>query len=146
MGECMRVDNIDDQIIVYLTNIINEDLEIICEQVINKLKKYYGIELKGFYEVTIYYDLNYGMVLVFNLEDLDLYYDYSKVDLHIIKKDSTFLLEIKDILDIATDEYYFYNDKYYLSIKDINVNNLEFGKLVYDTEEILKKAIVCKIP
>ncbi len=134
----MRVDNIDEKLIVFLKGIIDDDLEHLCRKTINKLKKYYDIELKGFYNVNIFIDNNYGTILEFSLEDLDLYYDYSKVDLHIIKKEIIFLYQVDDILDFKAKSFYFYKDKYYIPLDSINLKETEFVKLIYNnTNEII---------
>ncbi len=139
MGECMRVDSVDKKIIVYLKKADTSDVDSLCQNIIAKLKKYYDMTFSGFYEAFIYNDCHYGAVIEFIADDLDLYYDYSKVDLHIIKKDVTFLYQIDDILSLDVKPFYYYQGNYYIDIKQIDINNIEFGKLVYlNTDEILK--------
>lgn len=146
MGEYMKVDNIDEKLIVYLRDIDSDDLELLCEDVISKLKDYYNIELRGFYDVYIYIDQAYGTIMEFILEELDLYYDYSKVDLHIINKQQTFLYEVNDILDLNVDTFYLYQNKYYIPLEHMALQDFEFGRVVYhDTNDILNSGIKCKI-
>lgn len=143
----MKVDNIDDKIIIYLRDMYSDDLEDLCQNIIEKLKKYYNIQLKGFYEVNMYVDKTYGTVLEFNLEELDLYYDYNDIDLHIIKKDGTFLYQVDDIFDINIDYFYLYNNNFYIPVLGQNNIDCEFGKLIYHhTKEIIDKGIKCKVP
>ena len=142
----MKVDSIDNKIIIYLRDINSSDLEELCRDVINKLNDYYNIELKGFYDVIIYIDSKYGSVLEFILEDLDLYYDYSKVDLHIIKKDVNFLYQVDDILDLNIDKFYLYHNKYYIPLDNLTLRNIEFGRIIYqNTNQIIRNgSLMCK--
>lgn len=138
----MKIDYSHEKIIVYLLSNFDEDLEELCLNVINKLKKYFNIELKGFYDVNIYRDINYGTILEFVLEQSELYIDFTKVDLHISDFSSTsFLYEIEDILDVDVNKFYLYDNKYYISLDDLDIKNTEFGNLIYkDTDDIISKA------
>lgn len=138
----MKIDYSHEKIIVYLLSNFDEDLEELCLNVINKLKKYFNIELKGFYDVNIYRDINYGTILEFVLEQSELYIDFTKVDLHISDFSNTsFLYEIEDILDVDVNKFYLYDNKYYISLDHLDIKNTEFGNLIYkDTDNIISKA------
>ena len=138
----MKIDYSHEKIIVYLLSNFDEDIEELCLNVINKLKKYFNIELKGFYDVNIYRDINYGTILEFVLEQSELYIDFTKVDLHISDFSNTsFLYEIEDILDVDVNKFYLYDNKYYISLNDLDIKNTEFGNLIYkDTDNIISKA------
>ena len=140
MGECMKVEYVDNMLIIYLKDIIVDDIEDLCQDIIDKLELYFNIILKGFYDVNVYVDKRYGIVLEFIMEELDLYIDISKVELHFIDNINNFLYEIFDILDVNVKQFYLYNGKYYISLDNVDNSNIEFGRIIYkNTEEIINK-------
>ena len=48
-----------------------DELEDYLKKFFNRLKEYYDIEVKGFYDIDIYIDKNYGAVLDINRDDID---------------------------------------------------------------------------
>lgn len=140
MGECMKVEYVDNMLIIYLKDIIVDDIEDLCQDIIDKLERYFNIILKGFYDVNVYVDKRYGIVLEFIMEELDLYIDFSKVELHFIENNNNFLYEIFDILDVNVKQFYLYNGKYYITLDNVDNSNIEFGRIIYkNTEEIINK-------
>lgn len=127
----------DDKLVIYL-NINNKiDDEELCNSIINKLDKYYNITLKGFYDVNIYNDNNY-YIIEFIEDNIDVSDYYNKVDLHIKSIPIKILFNIDDIFNINTDYFYLYNDKYYIFYDDVNIKNIEFGKIIYkNVDDIL---------
>lgn len=142
----MKIDYLDNKIIIYTTDKNIDSLEEYCNNIIDELKNMYNINLKGFYHVNAFIDKEYGIVLELNLEDRDLYIDFSKIDLHIIKYDINFLFEIDDIFDIDVNNFILYNNKYYIDVNNISNDNIEFVKLIYkNTDTIRKKSVLlCK--
>ncbi len=127
-------------LIIYLKDIIVDDIEDLCQDIIDKLERYFNIILKGFYDVNVYVDKRYGIVLEFIMEELDLYIDFSKVELHFIENNNNFLYEIFDILDVNVKQFYLYNGKYYITLDNVDNSNIEFGRIIYkNTEEIINK-------
>lgn len=140
MGECMKVEYVDNKLIVYLRDIIIDDIEELCQDIIDKLERHFNIVLKGFYDVNVYIDQRYGIVLEFIMEELDLYIDFSKVELHLIENNNSFLYEIFDILDVNVQKFYLYDGKYYITLDNVDNSNIEFGRIIYkNTEEIINK-------
>ena len=140
MGECMKVEYVYNKLIVYFREIINDDFEEFCQNIIDRLECNFNIVLKGFYDVNIYIDQRYGIVLEFIMEELDLYIDFSKVELHLIENNTKFLYEIFDILDVNVEKFYLYDGKYYINLDNVDNSNVEFGRVIYkDTEEIINK-------
>lgn len=133
----MKVEYDDDKLVIYL-NINNKiDDEELCNSIINKLDKYYNITLKGFYDVNIYNDNNY-YIIEFIEDNIDVSDYYNKVDLHIKSIPIKILFNIDDIFNINTDYFYLYNDKYYIFYDDVNIKNIEFGKIIYkNVDDIL---------
>jgi len=142
----------DDKIIVFLNDInnIKFDDENILEEYFRELfrilNKKYNIKLNGYYNVDVYKDNNYGIILEIENEELDYYNYFNQVDMKInISKFDTFLYEINyDFVDRIKKNIicYQYKDKLYLKINN-NVDLtkiLEFANIVYGekVEEILK--------
>ena len=138
----MRIEYIDDILTIYLKGIYTDDINNLCLNTLNKLKKYYNIDLKGFYIINVYIDKKYGIIMDIETED-DIDIEYDDIEYYIITYNNTFLYEVEDILDLNIDKYYTYNEKYYIDIDSIY--NIEFIKVIYkDTINIINN-IVCKL-
>lgn len=113
-----------------------------------KLKKYYSINIYGFYNVYVYSNKYYGTILKIEREnDFDLV--YKQIDMHIvIEKDSKILYKVNDILFIKNKEkynIYFYNDIFYLEIIDDLLEKemlelLENSEIIFENTDIINKA------
>lgn len=117
----MKIDFIDNTCIIYLNkyNIIDMDfsntkvLERDLKSLLLRLKKYYKIDIKGYYNITVYIDEYYGAVL--KIEEDNDYYDYfdDTIAIRMKKVKSSFLYEIDDISYIDN-----YIDKFKINISD----------------------------
>ena len=119
------------------------------------LKKDYNITLNGFYEIKLFHDNKYGIILKLQKDEID-YLDLfdNQVDMRItIDENSHFLYLVDDLLDIpksilAKCVILKYNNQIYLSsVKDLTFKEkaylLEFALIVYeDTNEIIEKASI----
>lgn len=132
----------DDKIIVFLNkektqniDFNDEDkLEEYFKTIFSILNKKYNIELNGYYNVDIYKDNNYGIILEIENEQLDYYNYFNQIDMKInISKDNTFLYEIKyeflDNIFLKNTICYKYLDKIYLKVQD-NIDDITFAKLL----------------
>lgn len=141
-----KLDN-DYLIKIYKSSIDNiniydiDDIYTLVKLIIKKIIK--NNSLSGNYQVNIYINDIYGMIIEFNKLEDNHYIDI-KINIYI---DSIFLYE-SDInyLDNYNDNIYYYLNKYYLLPKKNNINLLEvdniiYGKKVYD---ILNKGIKIK--
>lgn len=141
-----KLDN-DYLIKIYKSSIDNiniydiDDIYTLVKLIIKKIIK--NNNLSGNYQVNIYINDIYGMIIEFNKLEDNHYIDI-KINIYI---DSIFLYE-SDInyLDNYNDNIYYYLNKYYLLPKKNNINLLEvdniiYGKKVYD---ILNKGIKIK--
>lgn len=141
-----KLDN-DYLIKIYKSSIDNiniydiDDIYTLVKLIIKKIIK--NNNLSGNYQVNIYINDIYGMIIEFNKLEDNHYIDI-KINIYI---DSIFLYE-SDInyLDNYNDNIYYYLNKYYLLPKKNNINLLEvdniiYGKKVYD---ILDKGIKIK--
>ncbi len=123
-------------------NFNNKDnLECYLKKLFKILKSKYDIRIEGFYEITVYLDKFYGVVLHLEKDDLD-YYDYFKnqVDMRIITVDTNFMYLVDDIpRDILNKvKVYIEDNNIYLKIKD-ELTDLEMMKLLENSELIYDK-------
>lgn len=138
----------DDKIIVFLNKkeIVDLDfnnelkLEEYFKTLFVKLKKKYKIELSGYYNIDIYPDEYFGIILEIQNEELEYYNYFNQVDMKInILKNSSFLYEIeygfldKEILEQVI--CYKNNDKIYLKIEK-NIAEMTFAKILEYSEII----------
>jgi len=132
----------DKKIIVFLNNdeiksIDFSDDELLEEQfkeIFLKLNKKYDIELNGYYEINIYKDNNYGLIMEIVTEDFDYYNYFNQIDMKInISKLSSFLYEIKyEFLNSDIFENcicYKYLNKIYLKVLD-NIDKYTYFKIL----------------
>ena len=141
----MKIDFKDNTYIVFLNkyNIIEMDfsntqvLEKDLKNLLLRLKRHYKIDIKGYYNITVYIDNHYGAVL--KIEEDNDYYDYfdDSIAIRMKKVKSKFLYEIDDISYI--DDYIdnIKDNKIYLTINNgLNeyeyLNLLEISNIVYD--------------
>ena len=121
-------------------NIKNKsELEKYIKEIIEVLKNIYNIRIEGFYDVNVYIDKHYGIILNFNKEKLE-YYDYfNGIEINVIIKEVSFLYKVSDIpfnllnkLEIKR-----LNNSIYLKIIK-ELNQKEFMNLIEHTEKIIK--------
>lgn len=143
----MKIDFINNTYIVYLNkyNIINFDfnntsiLEDNLRNLLMRLKKYYKLDIRGYYNIVIYIDDYYGVIL--EISEDDNYYDYfsDTVSLRMKKNKTRFKYEVEDISYISIDKFKISNrkDKIYLEIIDDlsekeYLELIEISKIIYD--------------
>lgn len=113
------------------------------KKVLLQLKDLYKIDIKGFYNIYAYIDLDEGIVLEIKKEDIDYYDSFHQLELRIIKENTIFLYEIDDIIDFLDKNLtiYNYDNSFYVrnNYCSLNYDLYEFGKLVYkDTANIIE--------
>ena len=155
----MKIVNLDENCMtiflnkLYLKELnfdVREDLEDYFKELFLKLKKYYMINISGYYNIDVYIDNDYGLVINLNKENIE-YYDYfdNQIDMRISLKDSKFLYGIDDPLSLpafAEGNIYIYKDKYYVDFNDIidNVTMmylLEFSDIIFDEQiDIIRRS------
>ena len=130
----MKVEMLSNTIIVYLLDNkkYNEDSDIkkILINVFDNLKKYYNITFTSDYNLELYINRYYGMILeITENEDL-IYDDILNLKLNVLR-DTLFLYEVDDPLEYINYEIYYYNDKFYVNAKREDINLIENSNLVY---------------
>lgn len=145
----MKVNIVDDNNIIVFLNKFNiknidfknrENIETNFRKIFLKLKNIYNLNIKGYYNITIYIDDDYGAALEIEHEDID-YYDYfdSQVDMRVnVINDNKFLYKIKDIFNLDEKilnkiDIYLFKNKYYIKLKK-GVTNIELGKILENSE------------
>ena len=130
----MKVEMLSNTIIVYLLDNkkYNEDSDIkkILINVFDNLEKYYNITFTTDYNLELYINRYYGMILEIT-ENEDFIYD-GIVNLKLnVLRDTLFLYEVDDPLEYINYEIYYYNDKFYVNAKREDINLIENSNLVY---------------
>lgn len=131
----MKIDYYKDKIVVYLigkkikleiTN-IKELLIKVFDTLIND----YNLKIENNYIINIHINKIYGIIVELINDDIDYKEDSIYIKLNILN-DKLFLYEIDDPLKYLDSEIYFYNDKYYLNVKKIDIELLEYSTVIYD--------------
>lgn len=152
----------DDMTILYLNKYYIKDvdyhnkssIESYFKKIIFNLKKNYNIHMSGFYNVNIYINNNYGIIITLDRIDEDFLFN-NIIDMKIIFHfNSDILYEINDYYLIKQISFegniYFYKDNFYINpniIDDINMLKiLEFSKIIYNDKinDIINDGILIK--
>ena len=116
----MKVEMLSDKIIVYLLDNkkYNEDSDIkkMLIKVFDNLEKYYGITFTSDYNLDLYINRYYGMILEIKENEDFIYDDIVNLKLNVLR-DTLFLYEVDDPLEYINYEIYYYNDKFYVNAK-----------------------------
>lgn len=131
---------IDDNIVVFLDKVYLQSLDLNNQNVlekkliklINKLQNKYRVDLNGYYNVFIYKDSNYGLIIDMQKQQLE-YLDYfsNQIELNIEVIEDSFLYKLEDIFLInknILNKFIIYKkgDTIYLKAKE-NLNKIELG-------------------
>ena len=118
-----------------------EDLEKYLKSLFKTLKNNYDIVIEGFYEITVYTDKYYGVVLHLEKDELD-YYDYFKnqVDMRIVTVDTNFMYLVEDIPNSILNKVNVCvkDNNIYLKIKE-KLTKLEMMELIENSKIIYDK-------
>ena len=140
----MKVDIVNNKYIVYLYDekYNNKDIKQLLKELLNILKKYYGCKINSSSNLRLYINKYYGMILEITNEEEFNQLGLININLKILN-DTLFLYEIEDPLDYLNEDIYYYNNKYYLSIKKKSINIMENAKIIYGKEvyKIIGKGI-----
>lgn len=130
----MKVEMLSNTIIVYLldNNKYNEDSDIkkILINVFDNLEKYYNITFTTDYNLELYINRYYGMILEIKENENLIYDDIVNLKLNVLR-DTLFLYEVDDPLEYINYEIYYYNDKFFVNAKREDINLIENSNLVY---------------
>lgn len=150
----MKVMKMDQEsVVVFLPNPIfsvdlscKDQLEEYFRALFLKLEEYYDMHMRGFYQIRVYQDPNYGAIFEIDEEDVP-YFDYldQQVEMSIqIIKESFFLYQVEDILQLNRDiikccTFYQYQNHFYLKLNEkISLGNyiklLEHSEIIYGSK------------
>ena len=139
---------IGNNIVVYLNNFYLKnynlkDYDTIQKNLLKLLNKH-AINLNGYYNVFIYQDKNYGLIIELNKEEIE-YLDYfnNQIDLNLEIIDDSFLYEIEDLFTLnkkLLDKFLIYKKgfKLYLKAKE-KINSISLGKILENSQIIYGK-------
>lgn len=117
---------------------IKSDIEKYLKKLFKTLNNKYNIVVEGFYNITVYMDKYYGIVLHLEKEELD-YYEYYKnqVDMRLVTVHTNFMYEVDDIpFDILNKvKISNKNETIYLTLKE-RLTDLEMMKLLENSKII----------
>lgn len=116
------------------------DIEKYLKKLFKTLNNKYNISIEGFYNITVYIDKYYGIILHLEKEDME-YFEYYKnqVDMRLVTIHTDFMYEVDDIPYNIIDKVNIKikNKNIYIKLKEelSNIemmNLLENSKIVYN--------------
>ena len=134
----MKIENVDNIVIVYLfnENIDIDDIDDLNKKIKNvfvKIMKRGNYNFFGYSKVSVYHNKNYGLILeVEKLSQSET--NYRTIDLKIVVyKNIPFYIEFDDYFDFNRKEIKVINDKYYIEIDEhVDIHKyIEFGRIKY---------------
>ena len=143
---------IDENIVIFLDKIYLKKLNLTDQnllekkliKLINKIQNKFTLDLNGYYNVYIYKDKNYGLIIDMQKEDIE-YLDYfnNQIELNIEVIEESFLYKVEDVFNITKsilDKFIIYKngDTIYLKAKE-KINNIELGIILENGEIIYGK-------
>lgn len=154
----------NDNFIIYLNkNLIknvdfdnNVEIENYFKKLFLNLKKIYSININGYYDIKIYKDKMYGIVIEVENEEIE-YMDLfdNQVEMSIEVINDNFIYKIDDyffLKDKKNISIFRYKNKIYLNINgNIALNDylklIEFGSILYGekAKDIVKKGVKIQI-
>lgn len=142
----LKIDVRDDNLIVFLNNrnIENIDfyntreLEKYFRELFLKFNDEYGFDLSGSYNIDVYIDDKYGIIL--DIKPIDeAYYDCDYVDMNItISKYKGFLYRIEGFVDIDCNVYFYEHSFYY---EPLDVSFFDIGRVFENCEIVYGKEV-----
>ena len=123
----MKIVVLDDNFIIYklknnldIDNLSKEEIERNIKKILIYVKKRYLKSISGFYNVILYSNKKYGLILEVNKEsDLDFFPDLVDIKLKIVS-DFDIYLKFDDYFLIKDYEVYYYDNYFYVNIDDLS--------------------------
>lgn len=131
----MKVESSLNKIIIYIydNKYFNKEIKDIIKEIFEELKKYYNLVYSDSYNLTLYINKYYGMIL--EIEDISGIISNNIVSLKLkILNDVLFLYETDDPLNFFNNEIYYYNEKFYVNMKNMDIKLYEFTNIIYGKE------------
>lgn len=141
-----------NKLLVFFNKIYIKDIDIterkvakkFLKSLIKKLHNKYGLEFAGYYDVNIYIDKLYGIVISIENDELD-YLDCfnNQIEMDIKFIETSFLYKLEEIIDDALlSKFYVYKNKYsfYLKPKE-NISDSEMSILLENSKIIFNDKV-----
>ena len=113
-----------------------ENIENYLKEIFKKLNQKYNLCVDGFYNVYIYKDIYYGIIIHIEKEELD-YYEYykNKIEMRIISIETEFMYLVNDIPLNIINKISIENkdNNIYIKLKE-ELTNIEMMKLLEFSE------------
>lgn len=131
----MKIEYYIDKIVIYVIDRkVSDDIDDIRNllyDVFNNLVDNYGIDIRNNYNINIYINNSYGVVVEMIKLEEDNITNVNNIGLNILF-DKLFLYEMDDPLDYIGNEIYYYDNKYYLNASKVDAKLIENSRLIYD--------------
>ena len=131
----MKIDYYSDKVVIYLIGkkikLENSSIKELLTNIFDVLVNYYDFEINNNYNINIYINEVYGIIVELISEEIIKKEDTVHINLNVMN-DKLFLYEIDDPLKYINSEIYYYDDKYYLNVKKMDINLLEYTTVIYD--------------
>lgn len=129
-----------------------EKLEDYFKEIFNEIKKRYNFDVSGYYDIVVYNNELFGMILTMKKEEFE-YYDYfdNQVEMKIVispYNEFIYKLENNDLnINLKNSDIYLHNGNIYI-LPNKDIKNIEFGYILeyttviygHKAEEIIKNA------
>ena len=114
-----------------------ESLQKYIKKLFVQLQNNYNLEFNGYYNVTLYIDKNYGVIIEIEKEELE-YFEYFKNSIEINTKiiEDSFLYETNSIIKDNNLLTYVLKEHIYFKIKN-QIEDINMGKILEKTEKII---------
>ena len=150
----MKVTMNDQCIVIYLNKYIFKDIDLNNKEVLQKyikglllkIQDNYFLKFTGYYNITLYVDKNYGIIMEIEKDELEyLNYFSTSLDVNIRILEDSFLYEVNDISLNCNYIVYVLDDKIYIKLKN-SISNIMMGSMIEKVNKIIygkeKKEIV----
>ena len=131
----MKIDYYSDKVVIYLIGkkikLENSSIKELLTSIFDVLVNDYDFEINNNYNINIYINEVYGIIVELINEEIIKKEDTVHINLNVMN-DKLFLYEIDDPLKYINSEIYYYDDKYYLNVKKMDINLLEYTTVIYD--------------
>lgn len=127
----------DNKIIIFLANkhieFDDDKIKLLLLGTLNILIEEYDIELKDFYTINLYNNDFYGIII--ELIEEENYYNNDSINMELkVVQDKLFLYEVNDPLEYLDNDIYYYNNRYYISLKKYDIAIFENSNIIYNDD------------
>lgn len=144
----MKIDFRDNNLIVFLNKKMVSGVDFFNKSILEKyfrdlflkFNETYDIDMNGSYNINVFADDNYGIVLEIEKEEIEYFDYYDVVDMNItISKYNKFLYKLNNYID-NLGKIYLYNENLYL--EPINIDFFKMGLLIENSEVVYGKKCI----